>query len=109
MVPRDWDELEKVNTVLSEELRTPYKYIRELQEIKTNVKEVMNYVVSLQDIDSRFVEMRFRQIYRDLEITRDRVMGVILESSDREVEKLANEVIEIIDVTLEMIRKRMHK
>jgi MoxR-like ATPase len=109
VIPRDWDELEKVNTVLSEELKTPYKYIRELQEIKTNVKEVMNYVISLQGIDSRFVEMRFRQIYRDLEITRDRVMGVMLESSDREVEKLANEVIEVIDVTLEMIRKRMHR
>jgi len=107
VVPRDWDELEKVNTILSEELKTPYKYIKELEEIKTNVKEVMNYVISLQNIESRFVEMRFRQIYRDLEITRDRVISLMLEAKNADVEKLASDVIELIDKTVNIIRKRL--
>ena len=107
VVPRDWDELEKVNTILSEELKTPYKYIKELEEIKTNVKEVMNYVISLQNIESRFVEMRFRQIYRDLEITRDRVISLMLEAKNADVEKLASDIIELIDKTINIIRKRL--
>jgi len=107
VVPRDWDELEKVNTILSEELKTPYKYIKELEEIKTNVKEVMNYVISLQNIESRFVEMRFRQIYRDLEITRDRVISLMLEAKNADVEKLASDIIELIDKTISIIRKRL--
>ena len=107
VVPKDWDELEKVNTILSEELKTPYRYLRELEEIKTNVREVMNYVLSLQNIESRFVEMRFRQILRDLEITRDRVVSLMLESRDPGVERLAGEVIAIIDSTADTIRRRL--
>jgi len=107
IIPKDWDELEKVNTILSEELKTPYRYVKELEEIKVNVREVMNYVISLQNIESRFVEMRFRQILRDLEITRDRVLSLMLEAKNPDVERLATEIIELIDKTVGIIRKRL--
>jgi len=107
VVARDYDELDKVNTILSEELKTPYKYIRELNEIRANIKEILNYVTSLRNVESRFVEMRFREIYRDLEITKERVIGLMLESGNKEVEKLANEVINLIDSVTEVIRGRI--
>ncbi|MEM1982811.1 MAG: AAA family ATPase [Sulfolobales archaeon] len=107
VVPRDQEELDKVNTILSEELKTPYKYLRELNEIKVNVKEILNYVSSLRNVESRFVEMRFREIYRDLEITKERVISLMLESSNKDVEKVANEVIGLIDTAMEMIRGRV--
>ncbi len=107
VIPKDWDELEKVNTILSEELKTPYRYLKELEEIRTNIKEVINYVESLSNIESRFVEMRFRQILRDLEITRERVMSLMLESGDSSVERLANDVIGMIDRAMNIIRRRI--
>lgn len=108
IVPRDWEELDKVNTVLSEELKTPYKYLRELNEIKSNVREVMNYVVSLQNIESKYVESRFRVILKDLEITRDRVVSLSRECSDPKIQKLAEEVLNAIDETIEVIKGRIY-
>ncbi|MEM4556917.1 MAG: AAA family ATPase [Sulfolobales archaeon] len=107
VVPRDQEELDKVNTILSEELKTPYKYLRELNEVKANVKEILNYVSSLRNVESRFVEMRFREIYRDLEITKERVISLMIESNNKEVEKVANEVIGLIDTAMEIIRSRI--
>ncbi len=107
VVARDQEELDKANTILSEELKTPYKYIRELNEIKANIKEILNYVASLRNVESRFVEMRFREIYRDLEVTKERVIGLILESGNKDVEKLGNEVINLIDSVIEVIRGRI--
>jgi MoxR-like ATPase len=107
VVARDLEELEKVNTILSEELKTPYKYLRELNEIKANVKEILNYVSSLRNVESRFVEMRFREIYRDLEITKERIISLIIESGNKDVEKLGNEVISLIDSVIELIRGRI--
>lgn len=107
VVARDQEELDKVNTILSEELKTPYKYLRELNEIKANIKEILNYVTSLRNVESRFVEMRFREIYRDLEVTKERVIGLMLESGNRDVEKLGNEVINLIDSVIEVIRGRI--
>ncbi len=107
VVPRDLEELDKVNTVLSEELKTPYKYLRELNEVKVNVKEILNYVTSLRNVESRFVEMRFREIYRDLEITKERVISLMIESGNKEVEKAANEVVGLIEAAMEVIRGRI--
>lgn len=107
VVPKDQDDLEKVNTILAEELRTPYKYIRELTEIKANIKEIANYVASLPKVESRFIEYRLSEIYRELEITKERVMSIVIESGNKEVEKVASEVIDLIDDVLSMIRRRL--
>ena len=107
VVPRDWDELDKVVTILSEELKTPYRYIRELEEIKSNIKEVVNYINSLQGIESKFIEMRFRQMLRDLDVTKERVLGIILEANDSNVERVANEVLDLINSAIESIKKRL--
>jgi len=96
-----------VNTILAEELRTPYKYIRELIEIKANIKEIANYVASLPKVESRFIEYRLSEIYRELEITKERVMSMVIESGNKEVEKVASEVIDLINDVLTLIRRRL--
>ncbi|MEM1931426.1 MAG: AAA family ATPase [Sulfolobales archaeon] len=107
LVPRDWDELEKVNTILSEELKTPYRYLRELNEIKTNLQEVLNYVVSLQPVESKYVDYRFKQILRDIELTRERVAAIAIESQDRTVQRAVEEVLDVIEQIASIIRKRL--
>lgn len=107
LVPRDWDELEKVNTILSEELKTPYRYLRELNEIKTNLQELLNYVVSLQPVESKYVDYRFKQIMRDIELTRERVAAIAVESQDRTVQRAVEEVLDIIEQISSIIRKRL--
>lgn len=107
VIPRDWDELDKVNTILSDELKTPYKYHRELIEIRNNVKEVRNYVSSLQGVESKYVDSRFRIILRDLEITKDRVLALLKECSDEGVQRLGDETLTLIDETIEILKRRL--
>ena len=107
VVPRDWDELDKVNIILSEELKTPYKYLKELEEIRNNVREVMNYVISLQGVNSRYLASRFKLILKDLEVTKERVRGMINECSDTRVRKVAEDVIALISDVERTISRRI--
>ncbi|MEM0028771.1 MAG: MoxR family ATPase, partial [Ignisphaera sp.] len=107
IAPHDIDDFEKVNIILSEELRTPYKYLRELEDIAVSIKEVGNYIASFPSVNSRFVEYRLLEIYRDLESTRDRVLSMMRESSDEKVQKKAMEVVEQINDLLEKIKKKI--
>lgn len=108
IAPRDIEDFEKVNTILNEELRTPYKYLKMLEEIKINVRDLANYVASYPKPPlSRFLEQKLIEIYRDLELTRERVVSMIIESGDKNVEKEGREVINMIDSVLENIRKRL--
>ncbi len=103
---RDWDDVEKVNTVLAEELKTSYKYLRDLNEIKSNLKELRNYVLSLKNIESSFVESKFKSIARELEITKGKVVSIMKESQDPQVIKAGEDVIELINDIVELIMKR---
>ena len=106
-MPHDIDDFERVNIILSEELKTSYRYLRELEEIAISVKEVNNYIVSFPNINSRFIEYRLLEIYRDLESTRDRVLSMIRETSDEKVHKKGAEVVENINEVLEKIKRKM--
>lgn len=103
----DIDDFERVNIILSEELKTAYRYIKELEEIQKNIKEVYNYISSFPSVASRFVEYRLLEIYRDLESTRDRVLSIARESGDEKVHKKATEVIENLNDILNKIRQKI--
>jgi len=107
IVPHDIDDFERVNIILSEELKTSYRYLRELEEIAVSIKEVNNYIVSFPKINSRFIEYRLLEIYRDLESTRDRVLSMVRETNDEKVHKKGAEVIENINEVLEKIKRKM--
>ncbi len=107
VVPRDWDELEKVVTILSEELKTPYRYLKELSEIRANLQELLNYVIGLQAVESKYIDQRFRQILRDVELTRERVAAMAVESQDSAVQRAVEEVLDLIEQIASIIRRRL--
>lgn len=109
VAPRDIDDFERVNIILSEELKTAYKYIKELEEIQRNVREVYNYILSFPNVTSRFVEYRLLEIYRDLESTRDRVLAMARETNDEKVHRKAAEVVDDINEILLKIKQKIEK
>jgi len=80
IAPREIDDFEKVSALLSEELKTPIKYMKELNDIYNNLKEASRYVDSAQDSDPRLVEL-----IRSLKATRERVVSLGRESGDEKV------------------------
>ncbi|MFN3267986.1 MAG: AAA family ATPase, partial [Zestosphaera sp.] len=104
---RDWDDIEKVNAVLAEELRTPFKYVRELSEIRVNLRELYQYVKSLEGIESSFVAAKFENIVRELEITKAKVINIIRESQDPQVLRLSEEVLHLINSIMEVVSKKV--
>jgi len=107
VIPRDWDELDKVNMILSEELKTPYKYLKELEEIRNNVREVMNYIISLQGVSSKYLTSRFKLILKDLEVTKDKVLSMMSECNDARVQKVAEDVIGLINDVEKAVNRRI--
>ncbi|MEM1644654.1 MAG: AAA family ATPase [Ignisphaera sp.] len=107
IAPHDIDDFERINVILSEELKTAYKYLKELDEIQRNVREVHNYILSFPNITSRFVEYRLLEIYRDLESTRDRVLAMARETNDEKVHKKVAEVVEDINEILSKIKQKI--
>jgi MoxR-like ATPase len=55
IAPHDIDDFEKVNIILAEELKTPYKFLRELEEIQMNIRDVASYVESFPSVSSRSI------------------------------------------------------
>lgn len=106
---REWDELEKVNAVLAEELKTSFKYLRELSEIKNNLRELLQYVRSLEGIESSFVSAKFESIGRELEITRARVISVMKESQDPQVLRVGEDVLNLINNVMEVVSKKVDR
>lgn len=104
---RDWDDIEKVNAVLAEELKTPFKYVRELSEIRVNLRELYQYVKSLEGIESSFVTAKFENIVRELEITKAKVINIIRESQDPQVLRLSEEVLHLINNIMEVVNKKV--
>ncbi len=106
---REWDELEKVNAVLAEELKTSFKYLRELSEIKNNLRELLQYVRSLEGVESSFVSAKFEAIGRELEITRARVISVMRESQDPQVLRVGEDVLNLINNVMEVVNKKVDR
>ncbi|MEM4594502.1 MAG: AAA family ATPase, partial [Zestosphaera sp.] len=104
---RDWEDIEKVSAVLAEELKTPFKYVRELSEIRANLRELLQYVKSLENIESSFVATKFENIERELEITKAKVINIIRESQDSQVLRLGEDVLHLIDSIVEIVSRKV--
>ncbi len=102
IAPRDIDDFDKVNIILSEELRMPERYLRELNEIRANVREVTRLVNTLKSYDPRLVDL-----FRGLKIARSRILTISRDVEDPEVRALAREVLNEIDDVLQKISKKL--
>lgn len=103
IAPKELDDFEKVSALLSEELKTPIKYMRELSDIYNNVKEADKFVDSSTEADIN----RLIELIRSLRATRDRVIQLGKESGDEKVEEFSKEVVQEIDELLDKVAKRL--
>ncbi len=102
VIPRDLDDFDRVSAILAEELKTPAKYIRELNDIYINVDEISRFAEEANDYDPRLVEL-----LRNLNITKDRVIAMMNETTNNEVKRLAEEVLRKLDRTLDLIARKL--
>ncbi|MFP3164770.1 MAG: AAA family ATPase [Acidianus sp.] len=102
VAPKEIDDFEKVSALLSEELKTPIKYMRELNEIYNNIKEAGKYVDAASESDPRLIDL-----IRSLKATRDRVIALGKESGDEKVEEFSKEVSAEIDKLLEKVGRKL--
>ncbi|BBG25410.1 AAA family ATPase [Sulfuracidifex tepidarius] len=102
IAPRELDDFEKVSALLSEELKTPIKYMKELNEIYNNIKEAAKYVDAANETDPRLVEL-----IRTLKATRDRIVALGKESGDEKVESFSKEVLDEIDRLMEKVARKL--
>ncbi|MEM0016315.1 MAG: AAA family ATPase [Saccharolobus sp.] len=102
IAPREIDDFEKVSALLSEELKTPIKYMKELNEIYNNIKEATKYVDAANESDPRLIEL-----IRSLRATRDRISLLGKESGDEKVEEFSKEVLSEIDQLIEKVARKL--
>lgn len=102
IAPKDIEDFDKVNIVLSEELRMPERFIKELNDIKANVKEAGRLVDSMRSYDPRLVDL-----FRSLKIAKSRILNILKETDDERVRALANETLHEIDELLEKISYKL--
>jgi MoxR-like ATPase len=100
--PREIQDFDKVNIVLSEELKMPERFIRELNDIKSNVQEAAQLVDSMRSYDPRLVDL-----YRSLKIAKSRIISIMKETNDTNVQSLAKETLSDIDALLEKIALKL--
>jgi MoxR-like ATPase len=102
VAPRDIDDFDRIMVVLTEELRMPERYIRELNDIRANVREAAKLVATLKSYDPRLVDL-----FRSLKIARARILSILRDVDDRSVRGLAEQVLQEIDDVLEKISRKL--
>ncbi len=102
IAPRDIDDFDRITVILTEELRMPERYIRELNDIRANVREASRLVGALKSYDPRLVDM-----FRSLKIARSRILTILRDVDDRSVKALAEQVLREIDDVLEKISRKL--
>ena len=102
VAPRDIEDFDRVLVILSEELKMPEKYLRELNEIRINVQEAARLAAMLRSYDPRLVDL-----FRSLKIARSRVLSIAKDVEDRSVRTLAEQVAREIDEVLEKISYKL--
>jgi len=102
IAPHDIEDFDRVLVILSEELKMPEKYLRELNEIRTNVQEAARLAAMLRSYDPRLVDL-----FRSLKIAKSRVLSIAKDVEDESVRTLAEQVAREIDEVLEKISYKL--
>ena len=100
--PRDIADFDKVSVILSEELKMPERFIKELQDIRANVQEAARLVETMRSYDPRLVDL-----YRSLKIAKSRILNIRRDTDDERVHALARDTLREIDELLEKISYKL--
>ncbi|MCS7128883.1 MAG: AAA family ATPase [Desulfurococcaceae archaeon] len=102
VIPRDRDELEQVNVVLVDELKTPEKYLMELAEIENNLRDAKEFIVSMSGFEPRLIDY-----LRTFEALRERVRAIADSTSNDIVRKKAIDVLNNASEVIALLRRRI--
>ncbi len=103
-VPRVLEDFEKIQVILSEELRTKERVLKELNEIRTNVKTASSKIRQMGPFDPRLTDY-----YKNLKIAKNKVLSLIKDfDDDEDVVKVANEIVNEIDELLDVITAKLN-
>ncbi len=103
VAPKEIEDFDRVAIILSEELKTPEKYLKELNEIRMNIKEAARLVDALKSYDPRLVD-----IFRSLKVAKSKVLHILKDTEDQSVRSLAQQVINEIDEVLSKVTYKLH-
>lgn len=102
VIPRDRDELEQVNIVLVDELKTPEKYLMELTEIENNLRDAKEFIMSMSGFEPRLIDY-----LRTFEALRERVRAIADSTSNDIVRKKAIDVLNDASEVIALLRRRI--
>jgi MoxR-like ATPases len=103
-VPKSLDDFEKIQVILLEELRTRERVLKELNEIRTNIRTAATKIKQLGPFDPRLTDY-----YKNLKMAKNKVLSLIKDfDDDEEMVKIANEIVSEIDDLLDMITAKLN-
>lgn len=102
VAPRDFEEMERANAILLEEIRATEKFLKELAEIEANVREAKTYIARMSDFDPRSIDYYLKSF----EIVRDKVRRIAESASDDIVRQRAQDLISEINSLIDLIKRK---
>jgi len=102
IIPRDRDELEQVNVILVDELKTPEKYLMELTEIENNLRDAKEFIMSMSGFEPRLIDY-----LRTFEALRERVRTIADSTSNDIVRRKAIDVLNDASEVIALLRRRI--
>ncbi|AEM39367.1 ATPase associated with various cellular activities AAA_5 [Pyrolobus fumarii 1A] len=103
IAPKDIEDFDRVSIILSEELKTPEKYLKELNDIRMNIREAARLVDTLKSYDPRLVDL-----FRSLKVAKSKVIHIMKDTEDQAVRALAQQIISEIDELLSKVSYKLH-
>ncbi|MEM1873285.1 MAG: AAA family ATPase [Acidilobaceae archaeon] len=103
VAPKTIEDFEKVSVILMDELKTKERVLRELSEIKANVKLAASKIRSLPPYDPRLIDYS-----RSLRNARNRIVSIVKDfEEDEEVRRVYSELLDDIDELLDVINSKL--
>ncbi|MEM1793904.1 MAG: AAA family ATPase [Desulfurococcaceae archaeon] len=102
IIPRDRDELEQVNVILVDELKTPEKYLMELTEIENNLRDAKEFIMSMSGFEPRLIDY-----LRTFEALRERIRTIADSTSNDIVRRKAIDVLNDASEVIALLRRRI--
>ena len=103
VAPKEIEDFDRVAIILSEELKTPEKYLKELNDIRMNIQEAARLVDRLKSYDPRLVDL-----FRSLKVAKSKVITIMKETDDQSVKALAQQIVNEIDELLNKVSYKLH-
>lgn len=103
-VPKTIEDFERIQVTLMEELKTRERVLRELNEMKVNIKTASSKIKTIGPFDPRLTDY-----YKSLKMAKNKILNLVKDfDNDEEIRKLANEIISEIDDLLDVITARLN-